>query len=149
MILTAIVALHETGLPPELVQAFRETNYEVFPPAAMVLNIGQANAALLDLYAQYGVTSAACITACNPFSAVLSDEENRARMESFRQVLEAAGRVCFAGEGRHPSNNWPGEPSLLILGVAREEAARLGCEQAQNAVVWCDRKGAPELLLLR
>ena len=147
--LTTIVAPQDSVLPPDLQQAYKETDYRVLPPAAMVLKIGRANDALLHVYAQHGVACAAYITACNPLSASLSDGENAARMAAFREALNAAGWIHFSGEGKHPDNNWPAEPSYLVLGLDREAAARVGCEQAQNAVVWCGEDGVPELLLLR
>lgn len=147
--LTTIFRRADTALPAALLQAFEETEYRVFPPAPMVLKIGEANAALLDLYAQFDVDCAAFVTACNPLSAALSDDVNVKRQAALGAALQAAGLQHYAGEGKHPANDWPGEASFLILGLDRVAAARLGSEQEQNAVVWCGEAGVPELLLLR
>lgn len=64
-------------------------------------------------------------------------------------ALTAEGLRHFPGEGKHPANDWPAEPSFLILGVDMTDAAQLGSEHDQNAVVWCGSEGVPQLLLLR
>ena len=63
--------------------------------------------------------------------------------------LVAEGRVCLAGQGRHPDGGWPPEPSLLVLGLDRVAASELGRRWDQNAVVWVGEDATPELVLLR
>ena len=43
---------------------------------------------------------------------------------------------------------WPPEKSLLILGIDREEARELGSQFGQNAIIFGERGGSPELLML-
>jgi putative PIN family toxin of toxin-antitoxin system len=52
------------------------------------------------------------------------------------------------GEGRDPEGRWVAEPSLLVLGIAREEAQALGRQLEQNAIVFVEKGRAPELVLL-
>jgi hypothetical protein len=89
------------------------------------------------------------VTACNPFSAELSDEENRTRKAGLEQDLRARGLRYLPGIGRHPSNGWPGEPSFLVLGIDLSAAKALGVRLEQNAIVWAGEGGVPELVLLR
>jgi hypothetical protein len=55
----------------------------------------------------------------------------------------------FEGVGHNPHNDWPGENSVLILGMTREDTRQLGIRYRQNAVVWCGPDAIPELVLLR
>ena len=54
----------------------------------------------------------------------------------------------MSGEGRLPSSNWPGEPSDLALNLPLDASKRLGMRFHQNAVLWCDAKAIPHLVLL-
>jgi len=56
--------------------------------------------------------------------------------------------VRIPGVGRDPRGEWPAEPSVLVLGISRREAEILGRSYEQNAVVFVERGGAPELVLL-
>lgn len=56
--------------------------------------------------------------------------------------------VYLSGEGRLPSSNWPGEPSDLALNLPLDASKRLGMRFHQNAVLWCDAKAIPHLVLL-
>ena len=53
------------------------------------------------------------------------------------------------GMGEHPSGQWPGEPSFLILGLPLDAAKQLGARHEQNAIVWCGTDAVPQLILLR
>ena len=64
-------------------------------------------------------------------------------------MLAGRGFPCLPGVGQHPTNGWPGEPSVLALGVSRKEAVALGRQFGQNAVVWSGADGVPELILLQ
>jgi len=40
------------------------------------------------------------------------------------------------GVGEHPSGDWPGEASVLVLGMSLEAVKSLGQRYEQNAIVW-------------
>jgi hypothetical protein len=48
------------------------------------------------------------------------------------------------GIGKHPSNNWPGEVS--VLGLNLEAAKSLARHYEQHAFVWAAGDGAPKLI---
>ena len=56
------------------------------------------------------------------------------------------GLICIDGVGKHPSNNWPGEGSVLVLGLDLEAAKSLGRHYEQHAFVWAAGDGLPELV---
>ncbi len=139
----------DTAIDRDTVQAYLETEYRVSAPTAITLRIGQANAELAHLHRRHGVSASAFITAWNPFSRATSDEVNRERERALARELQHLGLTCFDGLGQHPSNQWPGEPSFLILGTALEDARALGIRHEQNAIVWCGSDAVPQLVLLR
>lgn len=137
-----------THLDPALLQAYRETDYHVNGASPFVLRIGERSARLLALHAAHGVSASAFVTACNPRSRSLADDENARRHAALRERLRAEGYAFVEGLGRHPTNGWPGETSVLVLGLARAAAHRLGQDLEQNAVVAIAADGVPELLVV-
>jgi N-formylglutamate amidohydrolase len=138
-----------TALPPALVAAYAETAYRVFADPPFTLRIDEPSEPLRALHAALGVRTSAFITACNPFSEALDAARNDARQRALARELARRGLSAIPGEGRHPSNGWPGEPSLLVPGLAQGEARELGERFEQHALVFCDENGVPTLLFLR
>ena len=55
---------------------------------------------------------------------------SRFEIDLIRETAERDWEPLFAGQGRHPSNSWPAEPSLLALGLDLAVARRLGAFDA-------------------
>lgn len=138
-----------SAIEPWLQQAYRETHYMVFGPRPFTLRIGEPSPELLAEHRAHALRGSAFVTACNPFSRSLSDEENRARQATLLADMQSRGLRCIEGHGQHPSNDWPPEPSFLVLGLDRAAACELGRQWEQNAIVWAGPKAIPELILLR
>lgn len=153
-----------------LIAAYSAAHYEVSADASaglaapFVLRVDVASPELLDLYRRHGVSQAAYLTACNPHSTMLSDADNRARMDELAQTLRAlAGQgparsptdsdarsyMNLHGRGTDPSGAWPGEASVLVLGMSEAEARELGTRFGQNALLHAGADGVPRLVLLR
>ncbi len=60
--------------------------------------------------------------------------------------LKNRGLICIDGIGKHTSNNWPGEVSVLVLGLDLEAAKSLARHYEQHAFVWAAGDGVPELV---
>jgi hypothetical protein len=88
------------------------------------------------------------ITALNPLSQHLSAKENEERHQALIAEIKSRSLSCLPGEGKHPSNNWAAEQSVLVLGLSLEAAKTLGRRFEQNAVVWAGRDGVPELVFM-
>lgn len=136
-------------LSPETIQAYRETEYRVLGDQGFVLRIAEVSVELLDLYGRFGVSCGAFVTACNPYSAALAEDDNRERQAKLERELRARSLRFLPGIGQHPSNEWPGESSFLALGLSLAAARRLGEQLEQNAIVWAGEDGVPQLVLLR
>ncbi len=141
--------LFQTTLDAALIEAYRETEYRVAGDQPFTLRIGEVSAELQALRSRQRSEPCACITACNPFSQVVSPSENAERHAQLGAELAKRGLTHIEGVGQHPSNNWPGEPSYLILGLDLEAARTLGMRMEQNAIVWIGADAVPELVLLK
>ena len=141
--------LTESKIPRDIIQAYLETHYHVSGDTPATLQVGQVNPVLTALHATHAVSSSAFITACNPYSEDVGARENVARQAALAHELEQLGLTYIEGVGKHPSNNWPGEASFLVLGVTLDVAKSVGEKHGQNAIIWCDADGVPQLILLR
>ena len=135
----------KSGLAPDLIRTYLETDYYVSDDPPLLLKIGAENDDARILLASFGVTTAALITAWNPRSWKLSEDDNNARQEQLLGEIETRHLNYLVGYGE--CGDWR-EYSYLILGISREEAIELGGQFEQNALVWLDQAGTPELVTL-
>ena len=135
----------ESNLEPALLQAYLETDYIVSDDPPMLLRVNEHNPDAQILLASFGVTSGAFITAWNPGSTILPDDENDDRQSLLLDEIEARRLNYLIGYGEKP--DWR-EYSYFILGIEREDASLLARQFQQNAYVWVGEKGIPELVTL-
>jgi len=133
----------------ELFEAFCQTTYYANTPRGrLAIRIGQCVADLDLLLADYGCRAWAYLTAYNPRSKRLSDEENQRRQARLESELRAGGWTYCSGEGVGIGGDWPPEMSMLVLGIDEATAKQLAEAFEQNAIV-VGRLGKPaELVLL-
>ena len=136
-------------IDPETIRAYRETGYRVHGTPGFVLHVDTASPELHALHQLHQVRASAYLTACNPESRQLDPDDNATRQRALSDVLAARGVVALDGLGRHPTNGWPGEHSLLALGLDFDSACELGCQFGQNAILWAGADAVPRLILLR
>lgn len=134
-------------LSPKLLEAYQAADYVVFAEPQFVLKIGEPSRRLDALLEQEGATTAAFLTAANPRSKPQSPAQNASALSALDQLVAAAGYPWRAGEGREPDGSWV-EPSRLVIGIYRENAEALGRLFGQNAIVFIEKGGPPELLVL-
>jgi len=139
----------ESSLDSLLIRVYRESRYRVFSNPPAELEIDRPSPQLAALHEQAGVHASAFVTACNPHSEPLGEAENRARQQALASELRALGFAFLPGCGEHPGNDWPREPSFLVLGIERERACALATRHEQNALVCSGPDAVPRLLLLR
>lgn len=135
----------KSSLAPELLTAYLETDYFVSDDPPLLLHIGEENDDAKILLASFAVDSAAFITAWNPGSRTLSDDENDARQAELLGEIEARRLNYLVGYGER--KDWL-EYSYLVLGINRDSARELAEQFEQNAFVWLDQSGVPELVTL-
>lgn len=139
-----------TAIDADTIRAYEETEYRVIKGQhAFTLKIGECCEPLAFHYKVQEVPQCTFVTAYNPYSQQLTDEQNEQRQQLLLAAITRRGLYYFKGEGKHPSNQWPGEPSYLVFGLNKEAAKKLGRQFEQNAIVWVGRDSMPQLILLR
>lgn len=137
-------------VPAELIEAYKRTQYRAFADSGeIVLRIGQTSRAAAQLVQAAGASGGAFITAENPLSEQLTSTDNAVRQGQLREDLVKLGASVIEGTGQGDDLRWPAESSYAAIGIGREQACELGRKYQQNAIVWFDVSGTPELIVLR
>jgi len=134
----------EVIIPAELLLAYAAASYWVdLPSGRITLKIGEQfdPPPGVEPYSRLAV-----VTACNPFSRILSQFENEARQADLTEAVEAAGLAWFPAAGVDPTGDWEPEPSLGVLAPSDEQLDAWMERFGQNAVVVAD---ACEVIRLR
>ncbi|MFM1911964.1 MAG: hypothetical protein RJB18_1355 [Pseudomonadota bacterium] len=139
----------KSQLDKDLISAYEVTNFHVKRDPAFILNVNKVSEDLKALYKQSRVDSAVFITAWNPYSKSLSNEENQLRNNDLENELNLRSLKFINGFGQDPLGQWAGEESFLVLGISLEASKKLGVQFEQNAIVWSDKDAMPQLVLLR
>ena len=126
---------------PEIEAAYLAASYRV--GGKLVLRVGEPSRVLDHLLANRGLDEWAYLTAHNPRSRQLTQEENAARQREL--LARLAGRRLLLGHAEAPDGAWR-EASVLVLGMARDEALALARSFEQNAFLAGRRGGVAELV---
>jgi hypothetical protein len=104
---------------PNLVRAYREAIYIVNEgDDAIALKVGEASPALAALMHVHKATTAAILTAYNPYSEIQPSAENERMQASLVAELKATATLCFDAIGSDPEGEWEPEASTLALGIS-------------------------------
>lgn len=98
------------------------------------------------LFEKTGATTAAYITAWNPYSAELPLAENRRRNRLLLLELHTVCTHLFEGVGNGSDSTWRPEESYLATGISLESALELAQKFEQNAIVWIEKGQKARLL---
>ncbi len=134
---------------PGLIRAYREAKYVVGIDSPIVLRIGKASHQLKSLLDTHKATTAAFITAFNPYSEVMSDDQNHAAQKSLLVDTQKLGLSAIEGYGQDMAEEWPREASFLVLGITESQAEGLADKYGQNGYVWVGSSDALPVLRLR
>ena len=137
-----------SAIAPQTIRAYLETDYCVHAAPPFTLRIGEFSQSLVSLHDTHNASCSAFITACNPHSQALVPAANAARQKMLTGRLKERGLTFIVGVGQHPAEQWR-EESFLVPGLLLDDAKALGIEFEQNAIVWSDSDGVPQLVLLR
>ena len=138
-----------SSLDASLIQVYRETHYRIDGVHGLTLLVDEYSPELAALHLKHGVTCSAFITACNPNGIALSERTNIKRQADLGVELKHRGLNYLVGIGTHPHNDWPGEPSYLVFGLAMQAAKALAIKLEQNAFIWSGEDAVPKLVLLK
>ncbi len=130
-----------------LTAAFLATTYRVKTSGGCFdLRIGKTDPVFDDFLRAQGVSFWGILSACNPGAVRLSVAENQRRQDNLRARLSKCGWFFFNACNVADDENWPPEPSCLILQVDEESLRVLAGDLSQLAAVCGDVGSAPRLL---
>jgi hypothetical protein len=130
------------------IQAYLKTDFHVHSEPSFILHVGEFCPELDTLCQRHGISASAYVTAYNPRSIAADEDFNTGRHGLLLRELESRGLRWMDGFGQHPSNDWPPEPSVLVLGISLDVAKDLGRQFEQNAILWIGPDTVPQLILL-
>lgn len=134
----------------EKINAYSNTNYVVFNEGdQFVLNVGQFSPIVKQLYNKTNSNCAVYITAYNPFGMQQDSQSNLIANNRLYEELKIYASEIYQGAGADPEGLWPPEPSFLAIGVSLQIATIIGKKYRQDAILWVDEAGIPQLILLR
>jgi len=136
-------------IPEPLILAYKAAHYVVFGEPDIVLKVDEPNAHLDALLEAKRAACAAFISAANPHGEPRNLVRNVIAFHALKILVRKSCYLCFEGEGRDPKGVWRPEGSVLVLDMPRAEAEALGNRFKQNAIVYVEKGGAPELVVLR
>lgn len=134
----------------EKINAYSNTNYVVFNEGdQFVLNVGQFSPIVKQIYNKTNRNCAVYITAYNPFGMQEDSQSNLIANNRLYEELKIYASEIYHGAGADPEGLWPPEPSFLAIGVNLQIATIIGKKYRQDAILWVDEAGIPQLILLR
>ena len=136
-------------ISPSLLESYESADYHVDASPSFIIKIGIHSAELDSIYKTSHKYTAAFITAFNPYSQELSNQENKDRNHKLEELIQSLHFDYIHGEGKCGNDDWDGEESFLIIGISKEQASEIGKQFEQNAIVWCNKDAIPQLLLLK
>ena len=127
--------------------AYRRTTYTARAGNSDIrINPDCLSSELDVLLNERGIGEWAYVTAYNPQSQRLSEDDNAKRQPELIEAVRNRGLTFFEGDAVADDGAWPAEPSLLILGIRSDDARALGRQFGQLAVV-VGRMGEPARLV--
>ncbi len=151
-----------------LMASYRAARYRVHAPDQDIeLQLGSANDAMTRLCVARKASSWAIITAHNPHSEILSDEENQRRHARLVQEVEALGLAYLPSTAGAPIDaassgdhglagadvesgealaTWPDEIGLCVFGLRVDQARLLGLAHRQRAILCGELSGVTTLV---
>ena len=128
-----------------LLLGYEATCYSILKPKINIF-IKKENQELHSFLSDQNFTTWCFITAWNPFSKALSNEENKA----LNLLLEAdlTSYSHFPAKGQDTLGDWPPEISFFVGNITKAQAVDLGKKYHQNAIVFGENNSLAELLIL-
>jgi hypothetical protein len=135
----------------ELILAYESAKYVVEinkQPCRLFVN--KTNNKIVDtVLCEHKKTAAYFITPENPFSQLLSVEENALRHKRFVKILNERGYKYYVGYGTDEADNWANEKSYLVLCGDQETMHKLASQFGQNGLLKLEPHSCVKLQILR
>lgn len=120
-------------LEDDLITAYNEAEYHVNGFSEPIY-IGKHSEDAYNVLSKNNLTEWAYITAYNPMSRSLEEEENIRRNSELRKLVN--DYIVIEGEGQDKQKEWPAEKSFFIAGISLDNAKSLAVTYGQRAIVY-------------
>jgi len=120
-------------LEEDLITAYMNAEYRV-EGFSKPIYIGQNTTDADNILSKNNLTEWAFITAYNPMSRSLEEEENIRRNSELRKLVN--DYIVIEGEGQDKQKEWPAEKSFFIAGISLDNAKSLAVTFGQRAIVY-------------
>lgn len=117
----------------DLITAYMNAEYRV-EGFSKSIYIGQNTTDADNVLSKNNRTEWAYITAYNPMSCSLEEEENIRRNSELRKLVN--DYIVIEGEGQDKQKEWPAEKSFFIAGISLDNAKSLAVTFGQRAIVY-------------
>ena len=107
--------------------------------------IGQNTTDADNILSKNNLTEWAYITAYNPMSCSLEEEENIRRNSELRKLVN--DYIVIEGEGQDKQKEWPAEKSFFIARISLNNAKSLAVTFGQRAIVYGQLEQPPRLII--
>jgi len=136
-----------TTMEKTLADSYNATTFTVDTPIGRIdIRVGKRHPKIDRLMEDVSPAAWAYITAWNPHSELLSDNQNTVAQDEMRRVIRGRGFLYYEGYGIPDNPGWSPEQSVWIAGISRTEAESIGRQFGQNAIVVGVAGGIAELL---
>lgn len=133
--------------PTALIEVYRQTKYVIEDgEISFTIRLVEQNPGLDRFLADSAHGSWAFLTAYNPLSQPLSENENSSRQIELKTYLNELRLTYLNGSGIGDDPSWEPEPSLFILDIGRHLAIETARHFDQNAILWGEAGSIPELI---
>jgi hypothetical protein len=129
----------------ELLEAYKATCYEIINPKIQIY-IDIENEVLFNFLKENYISSWCFITAWNPYSKELSNDENIHLNNRLEKELK--DYKIYAAQGQGTTGDWPPESSFFVVDISEGDAMALGKKYKQNAIVYGNNDGKAKLITL-
>jgi Protein of unknown function (DUF3293) len=122
-----------------------DTNYFVSSgETPFRFRIGETN--LDKLLSRFEATTWAFVTADNPYSEQLSAAENKIRQMELIELIKSKNLQFLEGFGESSTPDWEDEICVFIFDTDLKNAIEIGKHFEQNAIVYGELGGVPQLI---
>lgn len=136
-------------LDPKLLDAYRRTDYFIdIGSRLLCFRIDEHCPALDSLLRKYSCNTAALISADNPRSELLTEQQNQQRRQQFDAELKQRQLKCFEGFNRAQRGDWPDEQTRLVLGIDQQGAETLAHQLEQHGFLFLEPQKTAQFCLV-
>ena len=139
--------IENSKIDEALQEAYQQSEYWPLQPRIQIL-LGQNQPELETLLIDNNSCFACLITAHNPRSKPLLQNENREKQQKMIRVLESLNLRYLQALSIDPKGKWPDEQQLMVLDCDRELGKKLARQFDQNAIVHIEIDQLTELVFV-